>query len=131
MAPSGIAKSFTGMSRLESQNAALVSPFRCSILCLISSRRRMPQKLGMSPTALYGSIIVNVPPCSMSWPGWRREAPQSGKARPGFRFAPSGLQFSSGRDARQAGERHRELAFVVALVDQLALEVVDVGRHVE
>src|ERR1051326_7417178 len=61
MAPSGIASSLTGMSRLESQNAALVSPLRCSILCLISSRRRMPQKLGIRPTALYGSIIVSLP----------------------------------------------------------------------
>src|SRR5262245_16661444 len=103
-APSGMARSRTGISRLDSQNAALVRLLRCSMLCLMSSRWRMPQNVGMSPTALYGSIIVS--PMSSS-------------------------RSRSGRDGRQSGERHRQLLLVVVLVDELALEVADIGLHVE
>src|SRR6266581_5890738 len=99
-APSGMARSRTGMSRLESQNAALVRLLRCSMLCLMSSRRRMPQNVGMRPTALYGSIMI-----------------------------PS--RAASGCDSRQAGERHGQFLLVVVLIDELALEVGDVGPHVE
>jgi hypothetical protein len=50
--PSGIATRRTGISRLESQNAAFVRLSRCSRFFSMSSRRRMPQKLGINPTAV-------------------------------------------------------------------------------
>src|SRR5689334_12013967 len=128
MAPSGIARSFTGMSRLDSQNAALVSPLRCSMLCWISSRRRIPQKLGISPTALYGSIMWLSPMRFVA--RMERSDIRGGRSRISLRsIRATGTR--SGRDARQAGKRHGELLLVVVLVDQLALEVVDVGLHVE
>src|SRR5262245_1890388 len=100
-----MASSRTGISRLESQNAALVRLFRCSMLCLMSSRLRMPQNVGMRPTALYGSIMISpdTSPC---------------------------VSVLS-RNGRQAGERHGQLFLIVVLVDELALEVADIGPHVE
>src|SRR5260370_34366074 len=47
----------TGMSRLDNQNAAFVRLSRCSRFFSMSSWRRMPQKLGINPTAVKGSII--------------------------------------------------------------------------
>src|ERR1700732_4023520 len=47
----------TGMSRLDNQNAALVRLSKCSRFFSMSSRRRIPQKLGINPTAVEGSII--------------------------------------------------------------------------
>src|SRR5262245_65908691 len=103
-----MASSRTGMSRLDSQNAALVRLLRCSILCLMSSRRRMPQNVGIRPTALYGSIMM--PPIAAD--------------------RPTAVE-QSGRDARQPGERHGQLVLVIVLIDELALEVTDVGLHFE
>src|SRR5262249_54455438 len=46
-------------------------------------------------------------------------------------FPPSPARGRSGRDRRQTGERHGQFLLIVILVDELALEVVDVGLHVE
>src|SRR5262249_51197485 len=106
-----MARSRTGISRLESQNAALVRLLRWSMLCLMSSRRRMPQNVGMRPTALYGSIMMF----------------------PRLAGGPSGVRILpwSGRNARQPCKRHRQLALVIVLIDEVAFEIADVGLHVE
>src|SRR5262245_10659378 len=46
----------TGMSRLESHDAAFTRCDRCSRLILMSLRLRMPRTVGMRPTAVYGLI---------------------------------------------------------------------------
>src|SRR6266850_1941620 len=56
-APSGKAISLTGMSRLESHDAAFTRCERCSRLILMSLRLRMPRTVGMRPTAVYGLIM--------------------------------------------------------------------------
>src|SRR5262245_1906798 len=56
-APSGKAMSRTGMSRLESHDAAFTRCERCSRLILMSLRLRMPRTVGMRPTAVYGLIM--------------------------------------------------------------------------
>jgi hypothetical protein len=48
----GMATRRTGMSRLDNQNAAFVRLSMCSRFFSMSSRRRMPQKLGINPTAV-------------------------------------------------------------------------------
>src|SRR5262245_34114791 len=47
----------TGMSRLESHDAAFTRCERCSRLILMSLRLRMPRTVGMRPTAVYGLIM--------------------------------------------------------------------------
>src|SRR4030095_14194501 len=56
-APSGKAMSRTGISRLESHDAAFTRCERCSRLILMSLRLRMPRTVGMRPTAVYGLIM--------------------------------------------------------------------------
>src|SRR5215470_17570716 len=56
-APSGNAMSRTGMSRLDSHDAAFTRCVRCSRLILMSPRLRMPRTVGIRPTAVYGLII--------------------------------------------------------------------------
>src|SRR5206468_9883922 len=56
-ATSGKAMSRTGISRLESQDAAFTRCERCSRLILMSLRLRMPRTVGMRPTAVYGLIM--------------------------------------------------------------------------
>src|SRR5215467_16166758 len=63
-APSGNAMSRTGMSRLESHDAALTRCERCSRLILMSPRLRMPRTVGIRPTAVYGLIIRSLLGCS-------------------------------------------------------------------
>src|SRR5207249_6691062 len=43
----------------------------------------------------------------------------------------SPLTLVSGRNRRQASERHGQLLLIVVLVDELAFEVADIGLHVE
>src|SRR5882762_2138414 len=47
----------TGMSRLDSQDAALTRWERWSRLSLMSLRLRMPRTVGTRPTAVYGLIM--------------------------------------------------------------------------
>src|SRR5262249_60464599 len=47
----------TGMSRLDSHDAAFTRCERCSRLILMSPRLRMPRTVGIRPTAVYGLII--------------------------------------------------------------------------
>src|SRR6266850_2083225 len=56
-APSGKAISLTGMSRLDSHDAAFTRCERCSRLILMSLRLRMPRTVGTRPTAVYGLIM--------------------------------------------------------------------------
>src|SRR5437899_464314 len=56
-APSGKAISLTGISRLESHDAAFTRCERCSRLILMSLRLRMPRTVGTRPTAVYGLIM--------------------------------------------------------------------------
>src|SRR5262245_14127356 len=63
-APSGNAMSRTGMSRLESHDAAFTRCERCSRLILMSPRLRMPRTVGIRPTAVYGLIIRSLLECS-------------------------------------------------------------------
>src|SRR3989441_5248458 len=56
-APSGKAMRRTGISRLDSQDAAFTRCERCSRLILMSLRLRMPRTVGTRPTAVYGLIM--------------------------------------------------------------------------
>src|SRR5439155_364398 len=56
-APSGKAISLTGISRLDSHDAAFTRCERCSRLILMSLRLRMPRTVGTRPTAVYGLIM--------------------------------------------------------------------------
>ena len=63
-APSGITISRTGRSRLESQQAAAQTSWRCSILAVICSRLRTPRTVGEMPTAVYDctAFAISRPP---------------------------------------------------------------------
>src|SRR5512145_1129002 len=63
-APSGNAISRTGMSRLDSHDAAFTRCERCSRLILMSPRLRMPRTVGIRPTAVYGLIMRALLACS-------------------------------------------------------------------
>src|SRR4030095_15364816 len=56
-APSGKAMSRTGISRLDSHDAAFTRCERWSRLILISPRLRMPRTVGIRPTGVYGLIM--------------------------------------------------------------------------
>src|SRR2546425_7712037 len=56
-APSGKAISLTGISRLDSHDAAFTRCERCSRLILMSLRLRMPRTVGTRPTAVSGLIM--------------------------------------------------------------------------
>src|SRR4030095_14723443 len=73
-APSGKAISRTGMSRLESHDAALTMCERCSRLILMSERLRIPRTVGTRPTAVYGLIIH-----SLLWAPTARSAPRDAR----------------------------------------------------
>src|SRR5690349_5261991 len=60
-----------------------------------------------------------------------RAAWQAKRATPGRRRSDLPGRASRRLDARQAGERHGELALVIVEVFQLAGVVVDVGQHIE
>src|SRR3989442_767960 len=47
----------TGMSRLDSHDAAFTRCERCSRLIVMSLRLRMPRTVGTRPTAVYGLIM--------------------------------------------------------------------------
>src|SRR5713101_4714820 len=70
-APSGNAMRRTGRSREESQLAAFTRCLRCSRLVWMSLRLRMPRTVGISPTAVYGLIIV-LPQCQRDAAGCGR-----------------------------------------------------------
>src|SRR5262245_27474974 len=72
-APYGKAMSRTGISRLESHDAALSRCERCSRLILMSLRLRMPRTVGMRPTAVYGLIMPRLLAPSWSVTGDARD----------------------------------------------------------
>src|SRR5262245_18800057 len=72
-APSGKAMSRTGISRLESHDAAFTRSERCSRLILMSLRLRMPRTVGMRPTAVYGLIMPRLLAPSRSVTGDARD----------------------------------------------------------
>src|SRR5262245_33012891 len=72
-APSGKAIRRTGISRLESHDAAFTRCERCSRLILMSLRLRMPRTVGMRPTAVYGLIMPRLLAPSWSVTGDARD----------------------------------------------------------
>src|SRR5262245_46147514 len=63
----------TGISRLESHDAACTRCDRCSRLILMSLRLRMPRTVGMRPTAVYGLIMPRLLAPSRSVTGDARD----------------------------------------------------------